>query len=330
MAEISSTLHLTNLLLALNLCLQRGKPLTLAWAMQNVEGYMPELAERRSPQPKTIERIRKRLSRDIQRWQAQGVAIDGDAAHGYQLNADDAFLPEIAFSPAELDLLAQVSAATIRNSFGEHARLGVLKLLSQQAMDAPTPQNTKTAVASIVDWNTSNPQDLARLNAALTAATVVNFHYVKAGQDPSQAKTCRIVPWGIVSHQNRLYVVGWNIDQGSQRLYRLQYMRQIQRTAERGPQAPEGFSAASAVEQWFAQYDPKVTARIRYEGSERLLLLEHATQVADGIYELQDVSQQWLISHAIAAAPAAVVIEPPEVRADIATRIKLAAQKVGA
>lgn len=338
MRKIPGSVRQTNLLLALNMCMQNNRPLTLEWAMRNVEGYMPDLQERQNPGEMITATMRKRLQRDVKAWQEAGVPIQGDQASGYRLDPTDAFLPAIDFNDAELDLLELVANNALSNSFNEHARLGLLKLLSQVAydtteLDAPeaaTAQRTTrpSKVLSLMDWNTSDPTVIARLTEASRSAQVVNFRYVRPSETLETASTRTIVPWSIVSHRNRLYVVGWDMQHEQQRLYRLAHMYQLATTTATGPKAPADFDGAAAVEQWFAGLDERVDAEIAYAGDEQLYLLKDAKELSPGIYQLRDVSKQWLIKNALAAAPAAVVLAPENIRAEIQAALSQAVANI--
>lgn len=332
MDEVASSVRQTNLLLALNLCLQQNRPLTVAWAMSNVEGYLPDLPERLHPKQNTINNVAKQLSRDIKAWQEAGIPITGTNSTGYQLDEQAAFLPAIDFTPEELDLLAQVSALAVNNSFSEHARLGLLKLLSQVAWDEqtaaaeedPDAAATSTAARSLstnmhatVDWNTSDPTDIAQLTQAIQQHTVLSFRYPRRGEKPQETPQRLLTPWALVSHHNRLYVVGWDMEQQAQRLFRYGRMQDLSLSDTTGVGAPEDFDGAKAVDDWFDSHDEHIDARIFYAGDQDLLLLADATRVGPHEYQLSDVSRAWLIRAAIAAAPQAVVVEPPELRAEI-------------
>lgn len=344
LVEVSQSVRQTNLLLALNLCLQQHRPLTLAWVMQNVEGYLPELSQRAHPAPEIVATMRKRLERDVQAWQDAGIPIEGQITTGYKLRATEAFLPPIEFSPTELALLSNVTTLAVSNSFSEHARLGLLKLASQVAWDkaeqnqghtdpTDTASTTRSAlkIGASVDWNTSDPTDIAKINQAIQQHQIIEFSYRKSGtQQGSPSSKRALVPWALVSYHNRLYLVGWDIDHRAQRLFRFAHISNLELRTEQGPGAPDGFDGAHAIADWFASHDAVVTARIYAKGAPDLLLLRDAEQVAPDEYVLTDVSRAWLIHEAIAAAPHAVVLEPTEVRSEIRALLNEAAQKVGA
>src|SRR5262245_14940670 len=155
---------------------------------------------------------------------------------------------------------------------------------------------------------------VAMLTRAIGAHRVVELEYLKP--DSTELETRTVEPYSIERRLPHWYVHTWDLDRDQPRSYRLDRMR-------RAKQLRRGFTPRS-------EFDPSelheaTTARIWYSPAvARWEVEKGAVPLADGsaCSERAVGSAEWLVGEVLSFRGEAVVLEPAELRAAVASRAR--------
>jgi proteasome accessory factor BC len=155
---------------------------------------------------------------------------------------------------------------------------------------------------------------VATLTRAIDGQRVVELEYLKP--ESTEVETRTIEPYGIERRLPHWYVHTWDVDRDAPRSYRLDRMRKA-KLLRRGFLLREGFDRSELHHATTARiwYSP-VVARWQVEKGARPLvdgaaLAERAVGSAD-----------WVVGEVLSFGGEGVVLEPPELRALVATRAR--------
>jgi len=165
---------------------------------------------------------------------------------------------------------------------------------------------------------------LGSLFGAITERRAVEFEY--------RDKTRQLDPYGIAHRRGHWYLVG--AGSKGERIYRVDRIEKLTVSARTGTFAkPRGFDVRSLMDSqpWETGSDPEVEAKIRFDSevawwAARTLGLEEpeAELVATVPVANRDALVGWVLSF----GDAAEVLEPPEIRDEIRTRIEAALENL--
>ncbi len=294
--------------------------------------------------PLTFEQIREKLSeayehqdvnsakrmfeRDKDVLRDIGVPIEvvatdvWDAEQGYTIAKDRYYLPEISFTPEEITALS-VAARSGGDTSAEDA---VRKLLSG------AEQGILASVAGAAPGGIGGGADPRLPSAAEAVAGLrrVGFSYRSARGESSD----RVVDaYGLAVRGGRWYLVGFDLDRGEIRSFRLS--RVASDLADRGPggEPPEGFRAADMVRgaPW-GPGEPRTTALVAFAPEvawwaiRGILGAEVAGTRGDGWVEVRIPWQpgESLAGWVLSFGPDAEAVEPLELREEIVGRLEAA------
>lgn len=302
MAEKDVVPRLTNLTFAL---LGADRPRDYAWVGANVEGY----------EGKTESALNRMLSRDIRSIRRAGVPARME--NGVIWVDKDAYeLPPIEFSDEEAFVLGMAGDIGADGSLGAFARSGWTKIAAGGAtrtFDAPP-------IAAL-------DNDISRLDADIVTAvtacvrsrTRMRFDYRQSPTAEAQTRT--MDPWGIVAHNNRAYVVGYDIDREAERSFRAVRVSNVRKVAT------NNFHPATRPLQRVVEDSlrgPLTGAVLKVEEGTAAELVANAQLRDDGLYSLDSVERDWLVRTAASFAPSVTVIAPEDVRADVIALLRAA------
>lgn len=292
--------------------------------------------------PLTFERIREKLSeayehqdvssakrmfeRDKDVLRDIGVPIDvvatdvWDAEHGYTIPKDRYYLPEISFTPEEISALV-VAARSGGDASAEDA---VRKLLSgaEGGILASLAGAAPGGLGGVAD---------PRLPAAAEAVAGlrrVGFSYRTARGEGSD----RVVDaYGLVVRGGRWYLVGFDVDRGEIRSFRLSRVASDLADRGEGSEPPEGFRAADVVRggPW-GPGEPRTTALVAlapdvaWWATKGIAGAEVGGTRGDGWVEVRVPCQpgESLASWVLSFGPDAEALEPPELREEVVRRLE--------
>ena len=304
--------RLLNLVIAL---INETLPRSTDWIIGHVSGY--NSAERAAK--------RKQFQRDRETLGQLGVHIrPANGEHGedlWQLDANEAFLPELDLTPSESDVLA---AAARWSQPGEMSEATTSALRKLSAAGVRRDLNS-SVLATVPDHTDLDEKSVDAIFRALDNGLVLTFDYYPTLLEPPEQRS--IEPWAYGAVDGRIYLTGFDLDKQAQRTFRLSRIADLTAQAQfikhPVPQRPSGELIRSGL----AQAGSYVTATVRFAsptGAEELRLLTDATG------KLGPVDRDWLIRTAAAYAPEAIVDEPADVRADIIRLLQTAvAQEEG-
>lgn len=207
--------------------------------------YVPKARIRESIQEyrdtPSDEAFEKKFERDKDELRALGIPIEVGSADryfedelGYRIRRDAFELPEITLEPDEVAVLGLAARVWQHAGLARSTSAALVKL---RAAGHAVDDDVLDVVAPTVP--TDDPAFDPMLQATLSR-TPVRFDYRKAGE--LEARQRHLEPWGVVSAQDRWYVVGRDTDRGEPRLFRLSRVVGAVETAGRpgAYEVPEG------------------------------------------------------------------------------------------
>lgn len=298
--------RLTNLAFAFLGADQRGRRfLTPDWIRAHVPGY-----EDRGDAAFT-----KQLGRDIMTLRRAGVPVEtvqAEAGTLYRLQVDDYELPAVTFTPEEAAVLGLAGEMGQAGELGVFARSGWTKLAASGATrdlaDAPV-------LTSVSDLNRLPSSVLTDVMTAIRHRLRIVFDYLPT--PTSQPRRRTMDPWGLVPLNDRVYLVGWDVDRSAPRCFRVLRIRGVRRSKEPAVHTEPTGPLQEIVEEALRHGRQRVDAVVRVAGGRAGELVDAGTDRGDGTVELRDVDRDWLVRTAAGYAPDAVVLEPEDIRREI-------------
>jgi len=204
--------RLLNLVIAL---LNTRQFRTAQWIHEKVAGYAD------AP---TGDAFNRMFERDKQELREMGIPLLTDDRDGYRIPQVEFSLPELNFTPAEtaaLGLAARLWSTTALETAGAGA-IRKIRDASGTANRRPRarPQTLRAEPPQLLQPRVRTGDPAFRpLWTAVQARRAVRFGYRKEGA--READTRHLHPWGLVFFHGRWYLVGFDLDRGAQRTFRL-------------------------------------------------------------------------------------------------------------
>ncbi|MDU0477690.1 WYL domain-containing protein [Staphylococcus chromogenes] len=314
--------RLTNLTFALlNADRYSRKYLTASWVRTHVAGYegLSDAA------------FAKAFSRDRKRLALVGVPIetlaeyeslDGTIQPAYRISTDDYALPEISFTPAEATVLGLAGDMGMSKELAAFARSGWTKI----AASGVTRELGGAEITTVGDINSVTPQALETIMQACNRGLRITFNY-QPGID-AEAVTRTMDPWGLVPLRSRLYLVGFDVDRGNARCFRISRVSNIACAGKADHRQPAEVNLQEIVEETLRRGHQLVTATLAIQPGKASSLsqlgMPTEAEVLPGYEAVQliDVDSGWLIREACAHAPHALVVSPADVREDVIAALR--------
>lgn len=307
--------RLTNLSFALQGAAHGGgsPDRSAAWIRKNVEGY----------QDRGDEAFLKQLARDVVTLQRAGVPVvhtSGEFGSTYRLNQEEYQLPPVHFTPEEAMVLG------VAGGIGKPGGLSDFTLSAWTKIAASGASRDLSGAPVYVAVN-----DITRISPELTTAVLtavrkglrISFDYYARPSAPAVRRT--MDPWGLVNHDSRVYLVGWDVDRQAPRVFRATRID----NAKRSRQEATHLVAPKPLQELVIdtlKRGQRVDALVAIpEGGARELEAAGVRR-DDGIVEMRGVDKDWLVRIAASYAPEVEVKEPADVREAI---IKLLSAPLG-
>lgn len=305
--------RLLNLVLALT-----DRSRSLQWIRTHVDGYSGD-----------VETVRRRFDRDRPLLDELGLVVvetagtddDGHPEVRYGIDPAPSFLPDLAVTDARWQALRPAAQWVPNQSLAAPVRQALQKLSTvAPASDADDGPGFSAPVPDAVDLTDA---DIEALNVAMDRNLSLRFHYWPALTEDPQLR--RLDPWGVAAVDGRLYLTGFDLDRDSQRTFRLSRIADLEAAATliRHP-APDR-PVAELVTEGLRASSTMVTVRVRFltDGAQEL----RALASADGL--VGPVDRRWLVRTAASYATDCLVVDPPDVVADIVTHLEDAVRTFG-
>lgn len=312
--------RLTNLSFALQGAANMGgnPDRSAGWIRKNVQGY----------QGKSDEAFEKALRRDVQTLQRAGVpiihSVGEDDGAIYRMQQDEYQLPAVEFTPEEAMVLGVAGGMGQRGGMGDFSLSGWTKIAASGA---------SRDLAGAPIFSASN--DITRVDPGVVTAILttvrnrlrITFQYEHRPDAPAEKRV--MDPWGLVTHDNRLYLVGWDVDRKAPRTFRIINVSDVKRSKQAATHSQPTQPLQELVEE-ILELGETVDALVDIPSGRALELAATGKRRDDGLVELKQVSLDWLVRTAIGYAPYVNVIEPPEARERITAQLRAVAAQVGA
>jgi proteasome accessory factor B len=169
--------------------------------------------------PESFEAFKRMFERDKDELRQLGIPLetgtnaDSDEEVGYRISRQAYELPEIMLEPDEAAVLGLAAQVWQRAELAGAAAGGLLKLRAA-GIDAE-----ETVRPGIEPRLQTEEPSFGQLWRAVRDRRPVAFGYQAAGRSMPQARN--LEPWGVVNRNGKWYVVGFDLDRGEQRVFRL-------------------------------------------------------------------------------------------------------------
>lgn len=294
--------RLTNLTFAL---LGASSPRDYDWIRAHVEGY----------ENKTDIAFARMIVRDITSLKRAGVPAR--AENGLVWVDKDAYeLPPISFTEEEAFVLGLAGDLGKSGSLGAFARSGWTKIA---AGGATRTFDTPPLAALDNDISRLDADIVKAVTACVRAKSRMRFTYRSSPLAEPQERT--MDPWGIVALDNRAYVVGYDVHRGAERSFRairISNVRKVRSADFHETNRP----LQDVVED--SLRGPVVDAVVEVDEGSAQEIVVKAQPLGSGRYRLSGVERDWLVRTSASFAPHVVVVEPDDVRADVAALLRAA------
>ncbi|MCC9196692.1 WYL domain-containing protein [Arthrobacter sp. zg-Y820] len=298
----------------------------------------------------------KLFDRDKAFLREQGIPVESyseetlydqdNSVRRYRIRADAYRLPGVRFSPEESAVLALAASMWEQASLGSAAARALRKLqargvVADGAAASPLQPRIRT-----------NDPNFDTVWKATTTRTPISFGYrpaARTGSAGGKAKPGRrrstrrhVQPWGMGSRFGHWYVVGWDLDRGAERFFRLSRMTTPVALEAGSYDVPEDFdieASLASLDRVFAPVTAVVEARegaaaelrLRADGPARP---ESATGDRAGdragdrtgwdVLSLTVPDLDALAADTAGLGASAVAVEPAEFRQSVAELLRLA------
>ncbi len=308
--------RLVNLVVAL---LATDQGLTKDTILTSVSGYR-EQGEAGTKK----DALEKMFERDKENLRGLGVPIEtiGDYTDPddlrearYRVPTSEYELPvDIDFTPAELAVLNLAGGVWSESSMSAQARSGLRKIRALgNDVDAPI-------IGYSPRINLREPA-FAPLQRALEQARVVEFDYLKAGDETARHR--HIQPLALLEYEGRWHVYGIDLDQDAERTFLLSRVSSEVRITRRefdpqlrdgaGERALQGLQAVAARQRALLEVDPGTEAALR--------LSRRAMPAGQGI-RVPFVDVHVFADELASYGPEVRVVAPPELRDQVIARLE--------
>lgn len=306
--------RLLNLIIALTHARVR---MTRAQIRRSVVGYestdaglSPEEAKRREA---AFERM---FERDKDELRRMGIPLQTvvDPTHGdeigYKIDASDAAMPDIDFSPAEAAALTLAAEYWQGAMLGADAHQGLTKIASatQSVPRSPLTLGARTSAAS---------DATAVVVDARARRMAVQFEYTS---DSSGTATRTVEPWQLLLRGSAEYLYGFDRDKGEARTFRLQRIHGAMRAV--GSEGSYEIPRPLPGPEWGPRGAAR-SARVGLRPETGHALRQGGTVVGvEGDWDLVDVTYRYsdgLRDMVLGLGGMAKVVSPAEIAADVRT-----------
>ncbi len=305
---------------------RRGQPVSVAQIRGTVEGY-PTMTE---------EAFKRRFYEDRFELAELGIRIvseaDPQAVAGetYSLPASAYYLPPVKLTPDELAALAGCLAVLEdRFAYSQPLRLALVSLTQGRP---ELLADADAAPLTVVPETDPGAAVLPKLQAAIAERKTVRFAYYAISRDEELERT--IDPYGLQLVAGEWYLIGWCHLRLARRTFRLSRIRSRVTHATRAPHdfpAPEGFDLGAYRDRPAWQLaEARGTARIRVAPGMAWWVQAHWSHCGtivvqdDGgiVYETPYADPRPLLSWLLGLADAAELLEPAELREQVAAQLR--------
>ncbi len=313
--RIDRSERLLNLVVAL---LGTRRAISRSQIRESVPGYAAAASD------SAFERM---FERDKDELRSMGIPIetvmdDSGEVLGYRVDQGQFGYVDVQFSAEEFHLLSIAAKAWEQAALGPQARKAVLKLrpfvAGEEEVDLPPSRLFYSAHL------TASDAALLPLMKAVRERVSVRFPYRAAGSPDASNRI--VEPWGVVCRSGHWYLLGYDLDRGAPRTFRLSRISGTctvtsERSREPHPGRDQLGPLLNTMLGSYTERGDSVSARVvvrRPHGAELQRRSSEVTDRGDGTDELLvEGPRAAVLSAVVRALPYLEVLEPPEMFADI-------------
>ena len=200
----------------------------------------------------------------------------------------------------------------------ERARDRLRSLIMESATEAPVLARRHAQAAA------GDSLYLARVSDAVRRGRKVRLDYHGRGREPVSSRV--ICPFGMVASSGMWYVVAHCDASEGIRIFRLDRIEGVELLDEPF-ERPAGFSVDEVVKDGRVFHgEPPASMRVRYSPHIARWIAERevGTEQPDGAFDVEHpvADREWAIRHVLQYGPDAEILEPGEMRDEIAARLR--------
>jgi proteasome accessory factor B len=307
----------TERLLSLVVCLlSTRRYLTASQIRQAVPGY-----------PDAFDAFKRMFERDKDELRELGIPLEtgtnqgNDEEIGYRISPQAYELPEIRLEPDEAAVLGLAARVWRRAELAGAAAGGLLKLRAA-GIDAE-----ETTQPGIEPRLRTGEAAFGPLWQAVRDRRPVTFGYQAAGRATPQRRN--LEPWGVVNRHGRWYVAGFDLDRGSERVFRLSRIDgPVTFTGPPGSvNVPDGTDVRTLVQAAGSEPPSVRTAILRVRSGAGYGLRRRASSDQPGqdgwdLVEAPFSDAGWYADYIASFGADVVVVEPVDLREAVIGRLK--------
>ncbi|MGS2665830.1 helix-turn-helix transcriptional regulator [Corynebacterium glucuronolyticum] len=282
------------------------RPLSSAEIRSRVPGYNPE------DKPG-----RQALSRDFEALRKVGVNVaetfDGNQTL-YSVQ-QQTFLPDVEFTPEEAHVLQLAGQVSSHHKLGIQARRGWNKL----AAFATDRDRAKTLpfITHTELWEVDSTTLKTVLNAIYRKRALA-LDYRRDQLAPTEER--HLEPWGIASHNERQYLVGFDTDRDAIRSFRLIRILGADIKGSATHERPEDFTVVAA--EAMQRLHPRVDAVVSVVPGAARAFVDRGERIDEETVRFTSIDREWLIRNALSYCESVTVISPQDVCDDVIERLQ--------
>lgn len=279
---------------------------------------------RTSPSDDAFEKM---FERDKEELRALGIPVEVgfidkffEDEHGYRIKRDAFELPEIDLTPDEVAVLGLAARVW------QHAGLAASTSQALVKLRAAGHQVDRDVLASVQPSLQTDDAAFDPLLEATLTHTPVSFGYRRPGA--AEPVRRHLQPWGVVTAQERWYVVGLDTDRGEPRMFRLSRITgEISHDGQAGSYTVPVGTDIRALSRSLAPAEPTVVAQVLARTGTARGLRRRADTIESDVepgfdrLTLHAQSVEQLTSSVLGFGDAVVVESPEELRTAVRERL---------
>lgn len=267
--------------------------------------------------------FQRKFERDKDELRELGVEIEtgrngyGDENEGYRIAGRDAKLPDITLTTAESTAVGIATELWKSAQFESASKGALLKLKAAGlTIDGET-------LGHLEPHMRADDLSFDGILSAVEKRTEIEFQY--RGIADAQPAIRRFQPWGLASWKFRWYVVGFDVDRGEQRVFRLSRIEGgVTTTSDpRAFERPADLDLHSAIDFYLPPADQTATIRIHRGDA---VGLRRMTKGVEQPTDANLIAVRYVDARRLAATVAPYgsdveVVDPPEARRAVVDRL---------